>query len=549
MKNLFLPLTILVLILNQFNTRAQEWDPPASYDVLDPHYINYADFNQDGYVDMLILNYYSSSMTLMLNDGNGSFNISDTIETYAYPKYPVIDDFNNDGRLDFAQSHSSGYNNGRKVSVHLAGADGSFDAYDIYDVWGGFTYFVTTGDVNEDGFADIAVTSAGWPDGFSMLINNGDGSFTTGNHYVAGTETGKIRLVDINNDNHLDAVIGCGAYGSGYQVDVYFGDGNANFDNRQIYTTPLYRGRAYLIGMSDVEHDGDMDVLLEVVGNNEQGLYLMLNDGNGVFVYEEIALGGWSFGHLCDWNNDGFDDVVDNKYSTSVGKYLQTNVFLNDQSGNFIETYAIRTDTCRGYFAYDVNNDQLIDLQQCVWEDDSLSILLQIPEISTQTHLLTAGWNKISWNVIPDTNSMDSLLRPLMQNGSLVKAIDEQGNVMQHMPWGWENPIGQMQNTEGYWLKMTAADALQTVGEEVVFPFEIPLTAGWNIIAWPKQEPQDAMEVFQELIDAGQLIKVIDSDGNILQHMPWGWVNNIGDLKPAEGYQILSVENNMLTIQ
>lgn len=548
MNKIILLLTFLALILLHGNTRAQAWASPASYDVLDPHYINYADFNQDGHVDMLILNFYSSSMTLMLNDGNGSFNISDTIETYAYPHSCVIDDFNNDGRLDFAQSHSSGYNNGRKVSVHLAEADGSFDAYDIYDVWGGFTYYVTSGDVNEDGYADIAVTSAGWPDGFSLLINNGDGTFTTGNHYPAGTETGKIRLADINGDNHLDAIIGCGAYGSGYQVDVYFGDGNAAFDNRQIYTTPLSKGRAYIIGLSDAEHDGDLDVLLDVVGDTEQGLYLMRNDGSGVFTYEEIALGGWRFGHLCDWNNDGYTDVVDNKYNTSIAKYVQTNVFINDYAGNFTETYAIRTDTCRGYFAHDLNNDFLIDLQQCNWEDDSLSVLIQIPDIITQTHFLSAGWNKTSWNVVPDTCLMDSILWPIMQNGSLIKAIDGQGNVMQQTPQGWENAIGQMQNTEGYWLKMATADSLPTVGEELVLPFEIPLSAGWNIIGWPKQIPKDALTTFQELINDGTLIKVIDSDGNIMQQMPWGWVNNIGDLKSGKGYQVWVTEADTVTI-
>jgi hypothetical protein len=66
----------------------------------------------------------------------------------------------------------------------------------------------------------------------------------------------------------------------------------------------------------------------------------------------------------------------------------------------------------------------------------------------------------------------------------------------------------------------------------------IPLIAGWNIMGYPGQTPQGALTVFQPLIAAGTLVKVIDEAGNIIQYMPWGWVNNIGNLKPGEGYYI-----------
>ena len=69
--------------------------------VTDLHSISSVNFNNDNAIDLLICNFYSSSMTMMLNDVHGNFEISDTIETYAHPHSCVIDDFNNDGRWDF----------------------------------------------------------------------------------------------------------------------------------------------------------------------------------------------------------------------------------------------------------------------------------------------------------------------------------------------------------------------------------------------------------------------------------------------------------------
>ena len=48
---------------------------------------------------------------------------------------------------------------------------------------------------------------AGW-DGFVILVNDGDGTFSEGNHYASTDECGSIKLADFNGDTHLDVALG-----------------------------------------------------------------------------------------------------------------------------------------------------------------------------------------------------------------------------------------------------------------------------------------------------------------------------------------------------
>jgi len=159
------------------------------------------------------------------------------------------------------------------------------------------------------------------------------------------------------------------------------------------------------------------------------------------------------------------------------------------------------------------------------------------PAVAQQSGL-AQGWNIISWNVVPINMSMDSLLEPLTPEGSLIKVIDEQGHIMQELPWGWINMIGDMQQTEGYQVKVSTDSYLTTNGYAVLLPIEIPFSPSWNIMSWPLQTAGNAESAMQLLIDEGSLEKVIDENGNILQQLPWGWVNTIGDFAPGKGYQV-----------
>jgi len=68
----------------------------------------------------------------------------------------------------------------------------------------------------------------------------------------------------------------------------------------------------------------------------------------------------------------------------------------------------------------------------------------------------------------------------------------------------------------------------------------IPLAEGWNIISFFHLPANtDLMSIFQPLIDNGTLLKVQDETGAALEYVePIGWVNNIPEFNPTEGYKV-----------
>jgi len=63
-------------------------------------------------------------------------------------------------------------------------------------------------------------------------------------------------------------------------------------------------------------------------------------------------------------------------------------------------------------------------------------------------------------------------------------------------------------------------------------------------------ENKDLLNIFQPLIDAGILKKVMDESGNSLED--WGifggWQNNIGEINPAKGYKVKVNGNSILVV-
>jgi hypothetical protein len=84
----------------------------------------------------------------------------------------------------------------------------------------------------------------------------------------------------------------------------------------------------------------------------------------------------------------------------------------------------------------------------------------------------------------------------------------------------------------------------------VQYPFAVPLNSGWNIAGFPHQTEYSGLNVIQQLLDRGTLIKVQDEKGNSIED--WGifggWQNNIGNFTPGEGFKIKVLAKDTLWI-
>src|SRR6266568_5003454 len=87
-----------------------------------PSYIAEGDFNGDGKLDLAVTNYGDNSVSVLLGNGDGTFQAARTFPVGIHPGLVAVGDFNGDGKPDLAVS-SVGDNT---VSVFLGNGDGTF---------------------------------------------------------------------------------------------------------------------------------------------------------------------------------------------------------------------------------------------------------------------------------------------------------------------------------------------------------------------------------------------------------------------------------------
>lgn len=169
-----------------------------------PYGVAHADFDDDGDLDMIFPNAEKDSITILSNNGSGTFTTATTLFTGAstLPNSLSVADFDRDGDMDFVitQYLSNG------ISVYLNNGSFSFTST-FYGAQSGTTTAVI-GDYDGDGDLDIAVYNR-MAISLSVFMNNGDGTFASAaNKSLFASSMNRIRTADIDNDGDLDLLIG-----------------------------------------------------------------------------------------------------------------------------------------------------------------------------------------------------------------------------------------------------------------------------------------------------------------------------------------------------
>ena len=310
LTTLAIPLVALLLFL-QTTASAQQFQLGATYGVgTEPQTAVFADFNHDGKLDVATVDFTSEDVSILLGNGDGTFQSARQFATTEDPAALVVGDFNRDGKLDIALVQY-GFGVTGQLAIFLGNGDGTFNAGAAYTL--NLPYDVTTADFNGDGILDLAVADNG-DNAVYVFLGNGDGTFASPVSYKAPLPE-RVLAVDLNGDGHPDlAVLAyCGPnpklcpHGA---VQVRLNTGSGSFGKPRYFSTGVGPDG---IAAADLNQDGKMDLV--VANNNFQStstVSILFGKGNGTFKRAvNYSVGAGPAGvAIADFNGDGLPDIA-----------------------------------------------------------------------------------------------------------------------------------------------------------------------------------------------------------------------------------------------
>ena len=283
-----------------------------------------ADFTGDGILDLVVPNYYSADVSLLVGRGDGTFEPQRRFDAVYKANSVASADFNGDRVNDLAVLDRNP--GAATLSILMGRSDGTFVPPQKIAIpfARGDASPVRTGDLDGDGHIDLTVFGAN--DAlFQVLKGNGDGTFTAGSMFSTGEVLFDAQLADLNGDGYLDVVIGGGNTGS---VVVRLGNGDGTFQEPQQYLTAPRRAgdNIGIIGLAIADIGsvaGSADGLPDIVvtaryrsGSDVPQAFLLPGiapDANGRIFAPAVKLGTLTeAGKIAvdDFDNDGFKDLA-----------------------------------------------------------------------------------------------------------------------------------------------------------------------------------------------------------------------------------------------
>jgi hypothetical protein len=259
------------------------------------------DIDMDGDNDIVIGHNYNSQtqwsgVSFLLNNGDGTFFLYDSIFLYSWQTHIYAVNTNNEPFPEIIARH---YENEIQYMAVLNFEQGVY-VTNLFEMPFGISGN-NIGDVNGDYSTDIVLFSNNnqfW----GVMYNAGNGNFLEPEyHNISGYYPTDIACGDLNNNGREDIVI-CGV-----QVEIYLSTENG-FQQFQIGQNELR------VHIADMDKDGDNDIVgltdLSLVGYT--GISVYENQGDNSFLEHDQYDFQPSASEfiISDMNNDSFPDIV-----------------------------------------------------------------------------------------------------------------------------------------------------------------------------------------------------------------------------------------------
>jgi len=230
--------------------------------------------------------------------------------------------------------------------------------------------------LDADSDLDIAVTNID-DDTVSVLMNNGDGTFSPQVVYTVNNGPYGITALNVDNDADNDLAVANYGYGDPCSVSILINNGDGTFSPHIPYPVDLGP-----VGIDDADRNNDGWRDIAVVSQDVGYVSVLMNNGDGTFApYAEYAVFGAPYGiKIADLNRDGFDDI------TAAGETGLVSILMNQTDGTFGPTS--NTDpniSMLGIDAGDVDGNGTLELAVACYGGSEVRVLFgEWPAITLQ---------------------------------------------------------------------------------------------------------------------------------------------------------------------
>jgi hypothetical protein len=337
-----------------------------------PISITIADVNNDGHPDIIVANFTDATLSILLNNGNGTFKTQTTMPVGLGPTYVTAADMNRDGKMDLLVNSSEDDSFG----VLLGHGDGTF-RIEVATRLGPFStaqalQTMLVGDFQHDGKLDVITTTSDLNAQTVLYFRGeGNGSFLPGRTLTTGRQTAYLAAADVNGDGLPDLIAGSFASST---LRVMFANGNGGFtagtDYPAIGITGSLTTQAFTVG--DFNGDGHPDIAS--VNSGGSLIQVLYNDGQGHFHLANTYAAGVAPVDVqtADLDGDHHLDLVD---LNSVDGTMDVRLGLGDGTFQAMQTYPVGPNPQR-LLLVDVNHDGKLDAVTVNFGDGTISVLL-----------------------------------------------------------------------------------------------------------------------------------------------------------------------------
>ena len=327
-----------------------------------PTALTLGDVNYDNKVDIILTNFGTANVAILIGYGNGTFQFDQSypLPSGAGPRGVTIADFNNNTRWDICIVESGT----DSISLLVRYVQASFLNKTVYSIGNSkHPHSVAINDFNNDNQSDITVANSG-DDTIGVLIGYGNGSFKSQTSYFIGTHAYPqyVTTADLNQDNSID-IISTDTYDD--SISILFGYGNGTFYNTTRFATGT-GSKPYWIAVSDFNDDNNLDL------------------------------------------------VIANQGRDSIGILLASNYIIFQNQGNYSNQFSLRPSSI---ISYDLNNDTHVDIAATFATNDSIGILFGYGNGTFQQLIVhSVGLNSYPYEVISVDINNDHILDIITAN-------------------------------------------------------------------------------------------------------------------------------------